>query len=122
MGSPVVNNVLHPVNQLSITRTILANERTLLSYLRGSVGCLLGGIGLIKFLDHPVYLFSGSVLLVFSVILFVVGLKRFRSVKKLISEIDPVDWLVVEQRIVGTPGNRGRVSARAQKTPDEPRR
>jgi len=98
-----VNNVLNPVIQLSIARTILANERTLLSYLRGSVGCLLGGIGLIKFLDHPFYLLVGSLLLLVSVILFVLGVVRFRSTQQLVRNIDPADWLAVEERI----GNRG---------------
>jgi len=100
-----VNSDIHPVNQLAITRTILANERTLLSYLRGSLGCLLGGIGLIKFLDHPIYLLVGSVLLVISAALFVAGIMRFRSTRKLVSEIDPEEWLAVE-RTAGGLGHR----------------
>lgn len=110
-----MNNIVDPINQLSIARTILANERTLLSYLRGSLGCLLGGVGLIKFLNHPVFLLGGSALLVISVILFAVGLRRFYSVKKLISEIDPADWLAVEGKIAGAGHNRRPVSERAPK-------
>jgi hypothetical protein len=71
----------------------------MLSYLRGSVGCLLGGIGLIKFLDHPVYLLVGSALFLISAFLFVAGILRFRSTRNLMSEIDPADWHVVEERI-----------------------
>jgi hypothetical protein len=43
-----------PANFLAIGRTIIANERTLLAFLRTSLACFLGGAGLFKYLVHPV--------------------------------------------------------------------
>jgi uncharacterized membrane protein YidH (DUF202 family) len=43
-----------PANFLAIGRTIMANERTLLAFLRTSPAFFLVGVGLIKFLNHPV--------------------------------------------------------------------
>jgi len=81
-----------------MTRTILANERTLLSYVRVSLGSLIGGAGLIKFFHHPAYMVVGCVLLIMSAMWFIVGIMRYRAVKRLISEIDPADWVAFEGR------------------------
>lgn len=91
--------LLNPANQLSVTRTILANERTLLSYLRFSLGSFIGGAGLIKFFGHPVYEIGGFVLVILSVVFFIVGIRRYMTTKKLISNIDPEDWVKVEGMI-----------------------
>ena len=90
---------LSPANQLAVTRTILANERTLLSYFRMTLGSLLGGAGLIKFFEHPAYLIAGTVLLISSAGWATIGINKFRRNKKLISDIDPEDWLEVEEMI-----------------------
>ena len=90
---------LSPTNQLAVTRTILANERTLLSYFRIALGSLLGGAGMIKFFEHPVYLIAGAVLLISSVAWIFIGIYKYRLNKKLISDIDPEDWLEVEEII-----------------------
>ena len=49
----------NPGNTLAIGRTVLANERTLLSFVRTAVGQLAGGIGLIAYLKHPVIVGAG---------------------------------------------------------------
>lgn len=90
---------LSPTNQLAVTRTILANERTLLSYFRIALGSLLGGAGLIKFFEHPVYLIAGAALLISSAGWVTIGINKYRLNKKLISDIDPEDWLEIEEMI-----------------------
>ena len=42
---------LQPANELAVVRTTLANERTLLSYFRISLGSFIGAAGLIRFLN-----------------------------------------------------------------------
>ena len=94
-----MQNDLHPANQLATARTVLANERTLLSYFRTSLACLIGGAGLIKFFDHPLYAVGGSVLMIFSAWCLVAGIRRFWTTRKLIRDIDPEDWLDIEKFI-----------------------
>jgi uncharacterized membrane protein YidH (DUF202 family) len=88
---------LHPANALAVARTVLASERTLLSYFRTSLGCLLGGAGLIKFFGHPLYVVGGSVLMVLSALCFLAGIRRFWITRKLIRNIDPEDWRDIEK-------------------------
>ena len=91
-----MNECLSPANQLAVTRTILANERTLLSYFRISLGSLLGGAGLMKFFEHPAYIVTGAALLISSAAWIIIGIHKYRLNKKLISDIDPEDWLEVK--------------------------
>jgi len=90
---------LHPANQLAIARTVLANERTLLAHFRSSLGSIIGGAGLIKFFGHPAYGISGAILMAIAVIWLVVGVRRYMTTRKLISDIDPQDWRRMEQII-----------------------
>lgn len=91
---------LHPANELAVTRTILANERTLQAFLRTALGCFIGGASLIKFFGHPIYVIIGTFLLTISIVWAFVGIRKYRMVKKLINDIDPADWQDVE-RIIG---------------------
>ncbi|WP_346883941.1 DUF202 domain-containing protein [uncultured Algibacter sp.] len=67
---------------LAIERTRLANERTLLSYVRSSLYLLLGSIGIFQLKDFPNFKYLALVSLVFSIIFFVIGVFRFRLLKK----------------------------------------
>jgi putative membrane protein len=67
---------------LAIERTRLANERTLLSYIRSSLYLLLGGIAFIQLHDFPNFKFLGFLSLVFSALFFIIGLFRFVLLKK----------------------------------------
>jgi uncharacterized membrane protein YidH (DUF202 family) len=51
---------------------------------------------LIKFFGHPIYEVGGSILIILSIVLFTVGVRRYLMTKKLISNIDPEDWMKVE--------------------------
>ncbi len=67
---------------LAIERTRLANERTLLSYIRSSLYLLIGSIAFFQLKDFPNFKYLALVSLVFSIIFFVIGVFRFRLLKK----------------------------------------
>lgn len=71
-------------DHLAMERTKLANERTLLSYLRSSLYLLLGGVGLVSikntmFEDIKVI---GYVAVVFSIIFLAIGIVRYIQLKR----------------------------------------
>lgn len=72
---------------LAIERTRLANERTLLSYIRSSLYLLLGGIAFFQLKTFPDFKYLAILSLVFSAIFLIIGIYRFallkRSLKKL---------------------------------------
>jgi putative membrane protein len=87
---------LHPRDKLGIARTVLANQRTLLAVIRTALGSFIGGAGLIKFFGHPAYEIVGIMLMIISAIILFIGIRKHRSIKKLISNIDPEDWQALE--------------------------
>ncbi|WP_394344886.1 DUF202 domain-containing protein [Gelidibacter salicanalis] len=67
---------------LAIERTRLANERTLLSYIRSSLYLLLGGIAFFQLKNFPDFKYLALLALVFSAIFFIIGIYRFTLLKK----------------------------------------
>ena len=67
---------------LAIERTRLANERTLLSYIRSSLYLLLGGIAFFQLKEFPNFNYLAIVALVFSALFFLIGIFRFILLKK----------------------------------------
>ncbi len=67
---------------LAMERTKLANERTLLSYIRSSLYLLLGGIAIIQLQGFESIKFLGFVSLGLTVILLVVGIYRYQKLNK----------------------------------------
>ncbi|OBX21580.1 DUF202 domain-containing protein [Bizionia algoritergicola] len=67
---------------LAIERTRLANERTLLSYIRSSLYLLLGGIAFLQLKDFPDFHYLALLSLVFSALFFIIGVYRFVLLKK----------------------------------------
>ena len=90
---------LHPGNELAIARTVLANERTLMAILRTSLGSFIGGASLFKFFGHPAYEIVGIILMMISVVILFVGIRKYRTIKKLIGAIDPEDWQTLEAMV-----------------------
>ncbi|MDC8000148.1 DUF202 domain-containing protein [Aequorivita todarodis] len=62
---------------LALERTKLANERTLLSYIRSSLYLLLGGIAILQLKDFRDIHWLGYIALVVCVIFLVVGIFRY---------------------------------------------
>ena len=90
---------LHPGNELAIARTVLANERTLMAILRTALGSFIGGASLLKFFGHPVYEIVGIILMIISAVILFVGIRKYRTIKKLIGAIDPEDWQALEAMV-----------------------
>ncbi|WP_396603175.1 DUF202 domain-containing protein [Algibacter sp. R77976] len=67
---------------LAIERTRLANERTLLSYIRSSLYLLLGSFAFFQLKEFPNFRYLAFVSLTFSAIFFIIGVFRFRLLKK----------------------------------------
>ncbi|AXP80645.1 hypothetical protein CJ739_1557 [Mariniflexile rhizosphaerae] len=67
---------------LAIERTRLANERTLLSYVRSSLYLLLGGIAFFQLEIFPNFKYLAFASLFFSALFFVIGIYRFTLLKK----------------------------------------
>lgn len=72
--------------ELSIKRTILANHRTFLSYLRSSAAILVAGAGLMKFIQSPTWVLIGKVCIILSPILLIAGFIDYILTRKLIKK------------------------------------
>lgn len=86
-------------NLLAIGRTIMANERTLLAFLRTSLGFFFGGIALIKYLKHPLIQVIGWVSIFLAPVFLVWGLYRYKQVKKVLKGVTPRELVTVEKKI-----------------------
>ena len=80
-----------PFNFLSIGSTIMANERTLLALLRTSITFFVAGIGMIKYLDHPILDAIGWFFVVLPGIFFFWGVHRYRYARKVLKQVTPQD-------------------------------
>lgn len=69
---------------LAMERTKLANERTLLSYIRSSLYLLVGGIALIQLQGFERVQYLGYVSLCLTVVFLVVGLYRFVKLNRIL--------------------------------------
>jgi len=67
---------------LALERTKLANERTLLSYIRSSLYLLLGGIAILQLEDFENINFLGYFSLALTVLLLVIGIYRFQRLNR----------------------------------------
>ena len=69
-------------DHLALQRTRLANERTLLSYLRTSLYLLLGGIAFLQLQGFDTIKWIGYLSLSLSFLILVIGFFRFFNLKK----------------------------------------
>lgn len=67
---------------LALERTKLANERTLLSYIRSALYLMLGGIAIIQLEGFESIKFLGFISLGLTIILVIVGIYRFQKLNK----------------------------------------
>jgi putative membrane protein len=77
---------------LAIERTRLANERTLLSYVRSSLYLLLGSIAFYQLKEYSNFEYLALTAIIFSIIFFIIDVYRFtllkRSLKRLYYKTD----------------------------------
>ncbi|KQB40178.1 hypothetical protein B6A10_04840 [Flavobacterium sp. L1I52] len=69
-------------DHLAIERTKLANERTLLTYIRTSIYLVLGGMAFLGMQDFEEIRYMGHLSLSLSFILLVIGIVRFIQLKR----------------------------------------
>lgn len=75
---------------LALDRTRLANERTLLSYLRTGFTSLITGISFIKFFETIFFHVTGLLLISGGFILLVIGFWKFVRMQHLIESIENI--------------------------------
>jgi putative membrane protein len=68
--------------RLALARTLMANQRTVLAYVTTSLGLLAGGYGLIVLTGHMLLQAAGVVGLALSGIVVILGLVRYRRMKR----------------------------------------
>ena len=77
------------LNKLARNRTVLANERTFLAYIRTSIMFAISGVTLIKFFSTEFYIILlGYLLLPVALINFVIGYLRYHKMIRQISETE----------------------------------
>ncbi|MCG8585493.1 MAG: DUF202 domain-containing protein, partial [Pirellulales bacterium] len=69
-------------DRLAVDRTILANERTMLGYVRTSMAFLALGASFLHFLEGVYPQVVGSVFMVLSFPILVVGVARYLQVRR----------------------------------------
>jgi putative membrane protein len=69
-------------DHLALVRTRLANERTLLSYIRSALYLLIGGIALLQLEGYGDLRWAGKFSLVLCGIFIVVGLYRYHTLRR----------------------------------------
>lgn len=72
-------NDLSLTDWLAVERTVLANERNILAYLRTFLSCAISGAALIKFFPN-MFLIS-YFLFVLGVLIFIFGIKNYINAK-----------------------------------------
>lgn len=83
-----IEKKLPPADQLAAARSILANERTFLSYQRTAITLLIAGISFIKFFDIQILTVVGWIFVPSSLITMVLGTFRYLKMKDLIRNIE----------------------------------
>ena len=74
-------------DDLAIMRTDLANERTLLAYLRTAATFAAGGIGLARLVTDPTMVRVGWALVPLGALVMAVGAVRFRRTRRLLDRV-----------------------------------
>jgi putative membrane protein len=67
---------------LALDRSVLANERTLLAYLRTFIGAFSAGMAIIKLFDSPVAGIIGNIFIVVSPLFVIFGVIRYVQVSR----------------------------------------
>lgn len=69
-------------DHLAVDRTILANERTFLAFIRTALTLFIGGISFIKFFDLFLLKVIGWVFVPLGILILLIGIKKYFRIKK----------------------------------------
>ena len=75
------------INHYARHRTILANERTILSYIRTALTLFVAGVSFIRFFGIAALSATGYAFVVASIVLIIVGALRFRKMDAHIKDV-----------------------------------
>ncbi|MFN6944547.1 MAG: DUF202 domain-containing protein [Cytophagaceae bacterium] len=73
-------------HSMAIDRTVMANERTMLSYTNTSLALLLPGVTLVHFADSLILQIFAGLLIPIGLLTFFFGFSKYRAKKRVISE------------------------------------
>ncbi|MBM4273943.1 MAG: DUF202 domain-containing protein [Deltaproteobacteria bacterium] len=82
---------------MAIERTVMANERTFLSYIRAALGMFIGGASFIQFFEGVIIQMVGWLFIPLGIATFGVGLWRYHKIKRLIHGAEEVCQLESEK-------------------------
>jgi putative membrane protein len=85
-------------DDLAIDRTLLANERTLLSYLRFSVALLIAGVSIIHFSNEGWFWVLGIICVPIGIITGMIGASRYRKMNQSIVRVRNQSWAETKQK------------------------
>ncbi len=77
---------------LAADRTVLANERTLMSFIRTSIALAAAGGSLIHFFNSPSTTIGGIILIMLAAATLVWGLKRYFHYRHHLELLQLTDW------------------------------
>lgn len=73
-------------DHLAADRTIQANERTLLSYVRTALTMFVAGITFVRFFGAQTYVMIGYGFIPVSIIIMITGIYRYNRMRKIIKQ------------------------------------
>lgn len=74
-------------DELAVDRTLLANERTLMAYLRSALTLFIAGVTFIHFFEYGMLFYLGIAFLPLSVAATILGIWRYRKMNRAILSI-----------------------------------
>ncbi|MEK7352904.1 MAG: DUF202 domain-containing protein [Chloroflexota bacterium] len=77
---------------LAADRTVLANERTFMAYIRTALALAAGGGTLIHFFDSALIRIGGALLIVLAAGILVWGIRRYIYYQRSLKSLQMTDW------------------------------
>jgi putative membrane protein len=75
-------------DRLAISRTHLANERTLLAYVRTALALAAGGVGLVQIFTAAAVVVLGWALIPTSALVLLMGVARFQRTRRTLRTVE----------------------------------
>jgi putative membrane protein len=79
--------VMSRTERLALARTLMANQRTVLSYAKTCIGLLAAGFGLLALAGHQLLQAAGVAAATLSLITGVAGFVRYRAMKRALGHV-----------------------------------